>query len=61
MSLRKHITLNTLYTLVNGMTGHVCSRFNLENFPSLGLISEVDTMSDGKFSQALKADDIPIF
>ena len=46
---------NTLYTLVNGMTGHVDGSISLETLPSLDYIFELDEMSDVEFSQALKA------
>ena len=49
---------DTLYTLVNGVTGQVEGNVSLETLPSLGGLCELDDMSDGEFSQALKAGDL---
>ena len=57
--LRSDNSNNTLYTCVNGMTGHVDSSISLETLPSLDTIFELDEMSDGEFSQALKAGGYP--
>ena len=38
---------NTLYTLVNGMTGHVDGSISLGTLPSLDTLFELDEMSDG--------------
>ena len=46
---------DTLYTLVNGVTGQVEGNVNQETLPSLDPLCELDEMSDGKFSQSLKA------
>ena len=42
---------NTLYTLVNGMTGHIDGSISLETIPSLDTLFELDEMSDGEFSK----------
>ncbi|MCY0725759.1 hypothetical protein OVW19_28885, partial [Klebsiella pneumoniae] len=49
---------NTLYTLVNGFTGHVDSNIGLDALPSLDTLFELDEMSDGEFSQALQAGEL---
>ena len=46
---------DTLYTLVNGVTGQVEGDVSLETLPSLDALCEIDEMSDGEFSQALKS------
>ena len=46
---------NTLYTLVNGLTGHVDGNISLETLPSLDALFELDEMSDGDFIQSLQA------
>ena len=46
---------NTLYTLVNGLTGQIDGNISLETLPSVDKIFELDEMSDGEFSQALQA------
>ena len=45
--LRSDNSNNTLYTLVNGMTGHVDGSISLETLPSLDTLFELDGMSDG--------------
>ena len=50
--------INTLYALVNGVTGHVDGNISLETLPSLDALFELDKISDGEFSQALKAGEI---
>ena len=49
---------DTLYTLVNGVTGQVEGNVRLKYLPSLDALCELDEMSDGEFSQALKAGDL---
>ena len=49
---------NTLYTLVNGLTGHVDGSISLETLLSLDTLFELDEMSDGEFSQALQAGEL---
>ena len=49
---------DTLYTLVNGVTDQVEGNASLETLPSLDALCELDEMSDGEFSQALKAGDL---
>ena len=44
--------------LVNGVTGQVEGNVSLETLPSLDACCELDEMSDGEFSQALKAGDL---
>ena len=46
---------DALYTLVNGVTGHVDGNISIETLPYLQALFELDEMSDGEFSQALKA------
>ena len=41
---------NTLYTLVNGVTGHIGGTISFETLPSLDDLCELDEMSDGEFS-----------
>ena len=41
---------NTLYTLANGVTGHVDGNISLETLPSLDALFELDEISDGDFS-----------
>ena len=48
--LRSDNSNNTLYTLVNGMTGHFDGSISLETIPSLDTLFELDEMSDGDFS-----------
>ena len=49
---------DTIYTLVNGVTGQVEGNVSLETLPSLDALCELNEMSDGEFSQALKAGDL---
>ena len=49
---------DTLYTLVNGVTGQVEGNVSLETLQSLDDLCELDEMSDGEFSQVLKAGDL---
>ena len=46
---------NKLYKPVNGVTGHVDGNISLETLPSVDTLFELDEMSNGEFSQALKA------
>ena len=39
---------DTIYTLVNGVTGQVESNVSLETLPSLDAICELDEISDGR-------------
>ena len=48
----------TLYTIVNGMTSHVDGSISLETLSSLDTLFELDEMSDGEISQALKAGEL---
>ena len=48
----------TLYTLVNGVTSQVEGNVSLETLQYLDALCELDEMSDGEFSQALKAGDL---
>ena len=50
---------DTLYTLVNRVTGQVEGNVSLETLPSFDALCELDEMSDGKSSQALKAEIYP--
>ena len=56
--LRSDDSNNTLYTLVKGITGHVDGSISLETLPSLDTLFELDEISDGEFSQALKAGEL---
>ena len=58
LSLYSDNNNNTLYTLVNGVTGQVYGKISLEAFPSLDALFELDDVSDSKFGQALKAGDL---
>ena len=49
---------NTLYTLVNGLTGQIDGNISLETLPSLDTLFVLDEMSDGEFSQALQAGEL---
>ena len=52
---RSDTSNNTLYTLVNGLTGQIDGNISLETLPSVDKLFELDEMSDGEFSQALQA------
>ena len=54
---KQHIgkCIDTIYTLVNGVTGLVDGNISPETLPSLNALFELDKISDGKFSQSLKA------
>ena len=54
-TLHSDIVEISLYTLVNGVTGHVDGNISLETLPSFDVLFEPDKTSDGEFSQALKA------
>ena len=41
---------NTLYTLVNGVTGHVDGNIRLATLPSMNALFKLDEMSEGDFS-----------
>ena len=56
--IRSDISNNTLYTLVNGMTGHVDGSISLEILPSLDTFFKLAEISNGEFSQSLKAGDL---
>ena len=49
---------NKLYTIVNGVTGHVDGSIILEAFPYLDALFELDEIYDGELSQALEAGDL---
>ena len=49
---------NTRYTLVNGMTGHLDGSISLETLPYLDTLFDLDVISNGEFSQALKAGEL---
>ena len=49
---------NTLYTLVNGVTGHVDGNIRLATLPSVDALFKLDEMPDGDFSQALQAGEL---
>ena len=49
---------NTLYTFVNGVTGHVDDNIILETLSSLDILFKLDKTYDGVFSQALKAGEL---
>ena len=46
---------DTLYTLVNGVTGQVEGNVSLVTLPSLDDLCELDKISSGEFSQASNA------
>ena len=56
MCRKQHInkSIHTLYTLDNGVTGRVDDNISLESLPSLNDLFELDDMSEGEFSQALR-------
>ena len=47
-----------LYTLVNGVTGQLNGKVSLETLPPMDTLCELDEMSDGDFSQALKSGEL---
>ena len=51
-------SINTLYTLFNGVTGIVDGNISIETLPSLNALFELDEMPDGEFIQALKAGEL---
>ena len=55
---KQHVDINRLYTLVDGVTGHVDVNISCVTLPSLDALYELDKMSDGKFSQALQAGEL---
>ena len=55
ITTRSDDSTNTLYALVNGVTGHLECNIGIETLPSLDALFELNDMSDGKFIQALKA------
>ena len=57
-SEHSHSDNSTLYTLANGVTGQAEDSVSLKNLPSLDALCDLDEMSDGESSQALKAGDL---
>ena len=47
-----------LYTLVDGVTGQLDGKVSLETLPPVDTLCELDEMSDGEVSQALKTGEL---
>ena len=55
---RSDNSTNTLYTLVNGVTGNVDGNIRLANLSSLGALYERYGMYDGELSQVLQTGEL---